>query len=175
MISLPAGSTDAALTPHHVDRGKKFIDVCLIVLLIIRSNPFCFNSCELTRLALQERFGSAVNLKGVLNLEQIKRNIELTRFPVPHDDDHKDTIGYPGLVRAADLLGQLSDPTIMRKYANLFYEFKETGSADKLGYKTIADLKAGYPTFFWKVVHPYVADASTAPFSFSLDDCFRPP
>jgi len=133
MMTLPAGATDAALTPHHVDRGKRFIE---------------------------ERFGTPVNVAGgVLNVAQMQKNIELTRFPVPHDDDHKGTKDYPGLVRAADLLGQLSDPTLMRKYAHLFYEFKETGSADKLGYKTIADLKAGYPSFFWKVVHPFVADA----------------
>jgi len=64
-------------------------------------------------------------------------------------------------VRAADLLGQLSDPSVIRKYANLFYEFKETGTAEKLGYHNVADVKANYPTFFWKVVHPYVEDAST--------------
>lgn len=88
-------------------------------------------------------------------------DIELTRFPVPNDDDHKDTIGYPGLVRAADLVGQMSDPWYIRKYANLFYEFKETGEAEKLKLSTPADLKKIYPVFFWRVVHPYVKDART--------------
>lgn len=38
----------------------------------------------------------------------IKNNIELTRFPVPSTNDHQDTTHFSGLVRAADLIGQLS-------------------------------------------------------------------
>lgn len=86
-------------------------------------------------------------------------DIELTRFPVPADDDHKDTVGYPGLVRAADLIGQMSDPWYIRKNANLFYEFKETGEAEKLKLQSIADLRKIYPPFFWRGVHPYIKDA----------------
>jgi hypothetical protein len=45
----------------------------------------------------------------------IKRNIELTRFPVPADEDHQDTTNFPGLIRAADLIGQMSDPRYLQK------------------------------------------------------------
>ena len=36
--------------------------------------------------------------------------IERTRFPVPEEPWYRQTDDYPGLVRAADLIGQLSDP-----------------------------------------------------------------
>src|SRR6185312_15252617 len=48
--------------------------------------------------------------QSVLDGDRIARAIELTRFPVPDDDDHADTNSEAGLVRAADLIGQLADP-----------------------------------------------------------------
>lgn len=36
-------------------------------------------------------------------------------------------MNYPGLVQAADLIGQLSDPRYLKKISALFYEFQETG------------------------------------------------
>ncbi|HIK41934.1 Npun_R2479 family HD domain-containing metalloprotein [Thermoleptolyngbya sp. M55_K2018_002] len=127
MISLPPGSSDAALTPYHVDRAKLFID---------------------------ERFGGNQKIDSAI----VKRNIELTRFPVPHDDDHQDTIHYPGLVRAADLIGQLSDPRYLKKIGALYYEFEETGVNKALGYRHPGDLRANYPKFYWNGVYPYVKD-----------------
>ncbi len=127
MISLPAGSTDARLTPYHVDRGKLYIE---------------------------ERFGG----HKLIDAEQIKQNIELTRFPVPNGEAHQDTVNYPGLVRAADLIGQLSDPRYLQKISALFYEFEETGQNQILGYKTPGDLRQGYPKFYWNVVYPYIKD-----------------
>jgi hypothetical protein len=64
----------------------------------------------------------------------IKRNVELTRFPVPKEEDHQDTRHFPGLVRAADLIGQLSDPRYLKKIGALFYEFEETGQNKYLNY-----------------------------------------
>lgn len=127
-VTLPLGSTDASLTPYHVDRGKLFV---------------------------QERFGG----HKLLDAQTIKNNIELTRFPVPLDSDHKDTINYPGLVRAADLIGQLSDPRYQQKIAALFYEFEETGVNKQLGYRHPEDLRLNYPKFYWNSVHPYIGDA----------------
>jgi hypothetical protein len=129
-IELPAGATDAGLTPYHVTRSKLFI---------------------------RQRFG-----KGTLvdiDSKIIEDNIEHTRFPVPADDEHAGTSDYPGLVRAADLTGQLSDVNYLRKVPALFREFQETGTAEKLGYHTSDDLRNAYPTFFWKVVRPYIGDA----------------
>ena len=63
------------------------------------------------KLFIDERFGG----HRLIDAEVIKRNIELTRFPVPKESDHQDTINFPGLVRAADLIGQLSDPRYQSK------------------------------------------------------------
>ncbi len=128
MVCLPPGSSDASLTPYHVDRAKLFID---------------------------ERFGG----HKLIDAEVIKRNIELTRFPVPSVEDHQDTIHYPGLVRSADLIGQLSDPRYLKKIGALFYEFEETGTNKHLGYEHPGHLREGYPRFYWNGVYPYVKDA----------------
>lgn len=127
-IQLKYGSTDAALTPYHVDRAKLFID---------------------------ERF------KGhpLIDAENIKKNIELTKFPVPSNQDSQGTTDFPGMVRAADLIGQLSDPRYLKKIAALFYEFEETGTNAKLGYKSPGDLRDNYPKFYWSSVFPYIKDS----------------
>lgn len=95
----------------------------------------------------------------LIDISVIQRNIEHTRFPVPPGETHKDTVTYPGLVRAADLIGQLSDPEYLQKLPALFYEFEETGTNKHLGYKNPGDLRAGFPKFYWNVVHQYIKAA----------------
>ncbi|MCB1643924.1 MAG: hypothetical protein KDI36_00655 [Pseudomonadales bacterium] len=107
------------------------------------------------KLYISERFSSDTRL----NAEIISSNIERTRFPVPSEDDHQESGDMPGLLRAADLIGQMADPHYMRKISALFAEFKETGQAAKMGYTTAADLRAGYPRFFWDVVSPFIDEA----------------
>ena len=107
------------------------------------------------KLFIDERFGG----HRLLDTELIKRNIELTRFPVPTADDHQDTRNYPGLVRAADLIGQLSDPRYLKKIAALFYEFEETGVNKALGYRTPGQLRQSYSQFYWQGVYPYIQEA----------------
>ncbi|OKH35863.1 metal-dependent phosphohydrolase [[Phormidium ambiguum] IAM M-71] len=107
------------------------------------------------KLFIQERFGC----HKIINAEIIKKNIELTRFPVPKDEDHQDTKEYPGLVRAGDLIGQLSDPRYLQKISALFYEFEETGTNKTLGYKNPSDLRKNYPKFYWGVVYPFIEPA----------------
>lgn len=121
------GGTDAALTPYHVDRGKRFV---------------------------QEYFGR----HQCLDAEQLATYIEHTRFPVPQDPAHQDTAHYPGLVRAADLIGQLGDPRYPQKLPALFQEFVEIGVHVRLGYRTPDDMRAAYPTFFRQVVSPYIQE-----------------
>jgi hypothetical protein len=128
MVCVPPGSSDASLTPYHVDRAKLFIE---------------------------ERFGG----HKLIDSEVIKRNIELTRFPVPKAEDHQDTINFPGLVRASDLIGQLSDPRYLKKIGALYYEFEETGVNKALAYRHPGDLRRNYPKFYWHGVFPYVKDA----------------
>jgi hypothetical protein len=96
---------------------------------------------------------------GALDCDRIARAIELTRFPVPNDGDHAETDTEPGLVRAADLIGQLADPRYPQKLNALFHEFVETGTAKQLGLSSPADLVDTYPSFFWKGVEPYIGDA----------------
>lgn len=127
MITLPKGTTDASMSPYHVDRGKLFI---------------------------RERFGG----NSRIDAEFIASNIELTRFPVPNDSDHQATSTYPGLVRAADLIGQLADPHYLRKLPALFYEFQEIGMNQQLNYQTPDDLRQNYPNFYWGVVSRYIQE-----------------
>lgn len=133
-VEVPRGSSDAALSPYHVDRSKLFV---------------------------RERFGKGLLMGMVTNIdaELIASYIEMSRFPVPDDDRYKDTQGYPGLVRAADFIGQLGDPNRPRKSAALFFEFEETGSNTELGYKRPGDLHDNYAKFYWDVVSPYIQEA----------------
>src|SRR5262249_37023389 len=70
LVHIPAGATDAYLTPYHVTRSKLFV---------------------------RERFGK-VSLTHI-DTQEIEANIEHTRFPVPEDEEHTDTTNYPSLVR----------------------------------------------------------------------------
>ena len=94
-----------------------------------------------------------------IDTQEIEANIEHTHFPVPENEQHASTADYPGLLRAADLIGQLADINYLRKTSALFAEFRETGASEKLGYKTLDDLRAAYPAFSWKAVRPYIGDA----------------
>lgn len=95
----------------------------------------------------------------LIDVTRIQHMIELTRFPVPQDALHQDTCGYGGLARAGDLIGQLGDRHYLQKLPGLFHEFEETGANAKLGYRSPADVRDGFPGFYWNVVHPYIQDA----------------
>ena len=110
---------------------------------------------ERGKLFVRERFSK----NRIIDVDIVCANIEYTRFPVPTDNERRADSEYPALLRASDLIGQLADPNYMRKGPALFTEFVETGVADKLGYKTAAELRAAYPTFFWTTVSPYIGEA----------------
>jgi len=131
VVELPPGSTDAALTPYHVDRGK----------LIVR-----------------ERFTGKM-LVDIIDVDLVCSYIEMTRFPPPEDPAYKNTANFAGLVRAADFIGQLGDPDYIRKIPALFYEFEQFGANEKIGYKNPEDMRKGYAGFFWNVVRPFIGDA----------------
>ena len=95
----------------------------------------------------------------LINGDRIARAIELTRFPTPSNEDHTETDTEAGLLRAADLIGQLADPLYPRKLNALFHEFAETGVNAERGYTTPADVAERYPRFFWSKVEPYIRDA----------------
>lgn len=85
------------MTPYHVARSKLFV---------------------------RERFTKAMI---DLDLPQIEINIEHTRFPVPDDAAHEFTDDFPGLVRAADLIGQLADINYLRKQPRYSTNFAKPG------------------------------------------------
>ena len=91
-----------------------------------------------------------------LDIATVQWNIEMTRFPAPDQALYRDMHSYAGLCRAADLLGQLSDPHYLQKLPALFDEFEETGLNDALGYTTPTDLKVNYPDFYHHVVQPFI-------------------
>lgn len=130
VVTISPGGTDAALTPYHVDRSKLFV---------------------------HERFGE--QLIRNIDAELVASYIEMTRFPVPDDDFHKDTKSYRGLVRAADFIGQLGDPNYLRKVPALFYEFEELGTNAQLGYKNPGELRENFARFYWNIVRPYIGAA----------------
>ena len=108
-----------------------------------------------SKLFIRKRAALADYIDG----ERIARAVELTRFPVPNDADHAETDTEAGLVRAADLIGQLADPYYPRKCVALFYEFEETGLNRQLGYTNPGDLIRNYPMFFWNSTYKYIKPA----------------
>jgi len=110
---------------------------------------------ERGKIKVRERFGPV----PFIDEERIARAIELTRFPVPEDEDHAETDTDAGLVRAGDLIGQLGDPFYPRKLNRLYQELVETGFGEKLGYTSPADMADHYPQFFWGKVERYIGDA----------------
>lgn len=91
--------------------------------------------------------------------ERVARAIELTRFPIPDTTDHQEINTEAGLVRAADLIGQLADPRHLQRLSSLYSEFVETGTDKILGIDSAADLADQYPKFYWNAVQPYIKDA----------------
>jgi hypothetical protein len=122
--------SSASLAPYHVDRSKRFV---------------------------RERFGG--NTLVDVDAEVVVSYIERTRFPVPEEPGYQTTGDFPGLLRAADFVGQLGDPNYLRKIPALFYEFEETGGNEAIGYKTPGDMRNSYAKFYWNVVRPYIGKA----------------
>jgi hypothetical protein len=110
---------------------------------------------ERSKIFVQERFAE----HSFVDADRVCRAIEFTRFPVPEDGDHDETDTEAGLVRAADLIGQLADPKYPRKLNALFYEFAEIGCNERLGYHTPCDVADNYPRLFWSKVEPFIGDA----------------
>jgi len=123
--------TDSVLTPYHVDRSKLFV---------------------------HERFGNQT-LVDVVDADRIADLIERTLFPIPKDPAYQGTTDYPGLLRAADFIGQLGDPNYLRKMPALFYEFEENGVNAQIGYKNPGHMRRAYTKFYWNVVVPYIGKA----------------
>src|SRR5437660_10705698 len=131
-ISLPRGSSDAALAPYHVERSKPFV---------------------LDRVAAVEELDNA-RIAHAIGFTRFP-------YASPSDENEDETgIDEEGsLLRAADLIGQLGDPHYLRKANALYYEFEEIGLNKQLGYETPADLVDKYPKFYWNSVTPHIHTA----------------
>jgi hypothetical protein len=140
------------------DKGRYVIDADGATVTAPRGSTDAFLApwhVERGKIFVRHRCGAI----PYLDAERICRAIELTRFPVPEDGDHAETGSEAGLVRAADLIGQLADPAYLRKLAALWFELNEIGLASKMGCQDPADLAEQYPGFFWHRVEPYVGPA----------------
>ena len=137
VVHLSEGCTDASLNPFHVDRSQQFV-----AEFMQRRGP----------VSRKDHSGDMLDI----DVARIQAYIELTRFPVPEGLCYEQTGDYPGLTRAADLIGQLSDPLYLQKTTALFYEFEETGANKILGYHYPDDVWLNYPQFFRNVVYPYL-------------------
>ena len=108
-----------------------------------------------SKLFILERFRTS----ELIDCERVAHMIEFTRFPVPRSHNNLELDDETGLVRAADLIGQLGDPNYLRNANALFHEFAEIGLNEKLGYSSPADLVETYPRFFWSHVSSHIAPA----------------
>ncbi len=124
------GKSAAILTPYHVDRSKLFL-----------------------RESFKKSDSSDIDINVIVDY------IERTRFPVPDEPPYANTDDLPGLVRAADLIGQMADPNYLRKIPALFYEFEETGMNKTFGYRNPGEMRKKYPSFFSSTIEPYIHDA----------------
>lgn len=91
----------------------------------------------------------------VLDAEVMAENIEYARFPPPREGN-RDTTTYPGLLRAAHIIGAVADPNFMLKLKPLSLELTESGLATEFGFKDSAEFRAGYPGFFWRTLFPLI-------------------
>ena len=70
-------------------------------------------------LFVKERFAT----ETLVDAGTLIHHIEMTRFPVPRDAFYQRVGDFAGLVRAADLIGQMADPQYIQKLSKLFMEF----------------------------------------------------
>lgn len=92
----------------------------------------------------------------LIDIATIQAHIERTRFPVPADPSYHACDDFAGLVRGADLIGQLSDERYLPKLSAVFFELEENGESLKQGYREPGDLMRGYPEFYARQVAPWV-------------------
>jgi hypothetical protein len=131
-ISLPRGSSDAALGPYHVERSQLFV---------------------LDRVAAVEELDSA-RIARAIGFTRFPY-----ASPADEKEDEQGLDEEGSLLRAADLIGQLGDPHYLRKANALYYEFEEIGLNRQLGYESPADIVDKYPQFYWNNISPHIQAA----------------
>jgi hypothetical protein len=128
-VSLPRGSSDAALAPYHVERSMLFV-LDRVAAVEELDGERIARAIGFTRFP----YSSSTDEKGEVDEEG-------------------------ALLRAADLIGQLGDPHYLRKANALYYEFEEIGLNKQLGYESPADIVDKYPQFYWNRISPHIQTA----------------
>ena len=93
----------------------------------------------------------------VVDASRVAANVEYARFP-PLSDRNRETATYPGLLRAAHLIGSIADPDFDIKTKPLMVELEESGMTRLLGYSDIEKFRLGFHDMFWNTMYPLVAD-----------------
>ena len=127
--NMPEHSTDAFLTPYHVERGKIFVSERLTGIKFINTEKI-------------QRFISETTFP----------------VPKDKNKKIDSTFDFAGCVQSADLIGQMGDPNYINKLSKLFLEFRETGAAKFMNVNSPSDLKVTYPQFFWSTVYEHIKE-----------------
>jgi hypothetical protein len=93
----------------------------------------------------------------VLDWERVAANVEYSRYP-PVLALHPETDTYPGLLRAAHLIGAVGDPNFFQKVKPLHLELAESGMLYAIGYKTVAEFQQNFADFYHHTIAPLIAD-----------------
>lgn len=109
-----------------------------------------------SRQFIKERFGHL----DCLDMDLVMEMIEYTRFEADAREQHPEIGSFPGLVRAADLIGQMASPLYIKKMWHLYQEFVETGALANLPFDTVYGMRKYYPDFFKNVIKPLIEDAA---------------
>ena len=93
----------------------------------------------------------------ILDPDVLADIVEYSRFPPPAGLS-LETGSYPGLLRAAQVIGAIADPDFSMKMTRLWLEMRECGLHTKLGFHTVSALRDNYPHFFWSMLHPLIPE-----------------
>ncbi|NKC16362.1 MAG: metal-dependent phosphohydrolase [Gammaproteobacteria bacterium] len=93
----------------------------------------------------------------IVDAEILAEQIEYCRFPPPADGN-AETSSFPGLLRAAQVIGAIADPDFSLKIMRLWLELKECEMHKMLGFESPSILRDNYPQFFWTVLYPLIPE-----------------
>lgn len=93
----------------------------------------------------------------VLDWERVVANVDYSRFP-PDIDLNPETASYPGLLRAAHLIGTIGDPNFFQKVKPLHLELAESGMLYAIGYETVAEFQENFAEFYHHALEPLIRD-----------------
>ena len=92
----------------------------------------------------------------MIDWQTLSDNIEYSRYPAL-TDRNLETTNYPGLLRAAHLIGAVADPDFVLKTKPLMLELEESGMASMLGFEDVDAFRRGFRDLFWKTIYPLAA------------------